>query len=105
MKKPTITIDGKTYEFPRPKYGVWYKLLEFDKNHHDIFEEGILEKRCEFIAELYGGVFTANDLLDNLYLDEIIAAYGSCVDFLLNIIQGKYAEIEKNADAGGKTIK
>lgn len=103
MERPTITIEGKTYEMPRPKGGVWRRLLEFDKENDYIFSEDFIEKRCEFLSELYGGQFTADELLDNLYLEEIAQAYRDTLNYLIGRIAVRFEEAEKNADAGDKT--
>ena len=102
MEKPTITINGKTYELPRPKCGVWRKLVTFEDEHGNFFVPDSIEKRCEFLAEIYGGVFSATDLLDNLFLDEIAQCYRDCVNFIISTVAGKYEKIEKNVDAGDK---
>lgn len=103
MDNPTITIGGKTYELPRPKGGAWRKLLEHDKNHNDIFAEDFIEKRCEFLAEIYGNGLTADNLLDELYLDEIIAAYREVARYTLRQVAPKLEEVQKNAVEGGAT--
>lgn len=102
MTRPTITIDGKTYELPRLKGGAWRKLMLHDKEHGDIFAEDFIEKRCEFLADIYGGGLTAEILLDNLYLEEIIQSYRDCARYILGCISGRIEEIAKNADKGDK---
>ena len=103
MERPTITIGGKTYELPRPKCGAWRRLLEFDKNHGNLFTEDAIEKRCEFLAEMYGGDLTADKLLDELYLDEIIPAFRAVTSYLVDTARPKLEAAEKNASKGGAT--
>ena len=103
MERPTITVDGKTYELPRPKCGVWRRLLEFDKNHGNIFTEDAIEKRCEFIAEMYGDGLTADKLLDELYLDEIIPAFRAVTSYLVSTTRPRLEATEKNASEGDAT--
>ncbi len=103
MDRPTITIGGKTYELPRPKSGIWRRLLEFDKNHGNIFSEDAIEQRCEFLAEMYGGDLTADKLLDELYLDEIVSIYHKTTRYLVAVGTSRNEEIEKNASEGGAT--
>lgn len=105
MTKPTITIDGKTYELPRLKGGAWRKLMLFDKEHGDIFAEDFIEKRCEFLADIYGGGLTADALLDNLYLEEIAQSYRECAGYITGRISTRLEEAGKNADAGDKKEK
>ena len=105
MERPTITIDGKTYECPRPKGGMWRKLLEYDKNHNEVFAEDFIEKRCEFLAEVYGNGLTADKLLDELYLDEIIADYRAVTKYLIEQLTPKLEAVEKNASAGDATAR
>ena len=103
MKKLTITINGTEYEMPKLTGRAWRRLLEFDKNHGDIYVEDFIEKRCEFLAEIYGAKFTADDLLDNCDIAEIMQAYRDCAGCILGSISAKLEEVEKNVDAGGKT--
>ena len=103
MDRPTITIGGKTYELPRPKCGAWRRLLEFDKNHGNLFTEDAIEKRCEFLAEMYGGDLTADKLLDELYLDEIIPAFRAVTSYLVGTMTPKLEAAEKNASEGDAT--
>lgn len=103
MERPTITIDGKTYELPRPKCGVWRKLLELNKNHGNLFAEDAIEKRCEFLAEMYGGDLTADKLLDELYLDEIVPAVRAVTSYLVNTTKPRLEATEKNASEGDAT--
>ena len=102
MTTPTITIEGKTYEMPRPKGGLWRKLLEFDKDYGDIFTVDAMEKRCNFLAGVYGGGLSADILLDNLYLDEIAQAYRDVVTYLIGLVSAKLEEVEKNVGEDDK---
>ena len=102
MERPTITVNEKTYEMPRPTGRTWRRLFEFDKNHNDIYAEDFIEKRCEFLAEIYGAKFTADDLLDTFDIAEITQAYRDCAGYILGRITAKFEEVEKNADKGGK---
>ena len=100
MKNPTITIDGKTYELPRPKCGVWRKLMEHDKNNNDVFAEDFIEKICEYLAAAFGGELTAEFLLDNMYLEDAMQTYRDTRQFIFDTLKPKLEEVEKNASAG-----
>lgn len=103
MDRPTITVGGKTYEMPRPKCGAWRRLLEFEKNHGKIFAEDAIEQRCEFLAEFYGGGLTADKLLDELYLDEIVPAVRAVMNYLVGTMAPKLETAEKNVSEGDAT--
>lgn len=105
MKRPTITIDGKTYELPKPKCGVWRKLLEHDKNNREVFTEDFIENRCAFLAEAFGGGLTMEFLLDNLYLEDALRIYREVLTFIIGELTPKLEEAEKNGGAGGTTIQ
>lgn len=102
MERPTITVNEETYEMPRPTGRIWRKLLEFDKNHNDIYAEDFIEKRCDFLADIYGAKFTADDLLDTFDIAEITQAYRDCAGYILGRITAKFEEVEKNVEKGGK---
>lgn len=103
MKRPTITINGKKYELPKPKCGVWRKLMEADKNTREVFSEDFIENRCEFLAEAFGGGLTTEFLLDNLYLEDAAQAYREVTKFMIGELTPKLEETEKNGSAGDTT--
>ena len=103
MGRPTINIEGKLFIMPKPKGGAWRKLMAYDKNNREVFSEDFIEKRCEFLAEAFGGGLTADYLLDNLYLDEITLAYREVTSYMLGEITPKLEEAEKNVSEGDAT--
>lgn len=105
MNTPTITVEGKIYELPRLKCEAWRKFMAFEKNHNDVFAEDFIEARCEFLADIYGGEFTADTLLYNLYLEEIVKAYRDVTKYIIACLTPKLEEAEKNVDAGGKQAR
>ncbi|MBR2518231.1 MAG: hypothetical protein IKE46_00370 [Selenomonadaceae bacterium] len=105
MKRPTITVNGKTYELPKPKCGVWRKLMEADKNTREVFSEDFIENRCAFLAEAFGGGLTADFLLDNMYLEDAMQAYREVTKFMIDELTPKLEEAEKNGNAGDTTIQ
>lgn len=101
MERPTITIEGKTYEMPKPKAGMWRKLMLFEKENNEVFAENFIEKRCEFLGEIFS--IPEIVLLDNLYLEEVTTAYRETTGYIVGQLTGKLAEVSKNASAGDKT--
>lgn len=101
MTTPTITIEGKTYEMPRPKGRAWRKWVEFDEKLEDTATVEVIEKRCEYLSDVYG--LPTDVLLDNLYLDEITQAYRDVMSYLILLVSGKLEEVEKNVGEGDKT--
>ena len=104
MTTPTITIEGKTYEMPRPKGRTWRKWVEFEDKLGDTVAAEVMEKRCEFLSDIYSGGLTKETLLDNLYLDEIAQAYRDVTAYLLFLVSGKLEEVGKNVGEGDKTV-
>ena len=105
MNTPTIIIDEKTYELPRLKGSAWRKFMAFEKDHTEVFSEDFIETRCAFLADIFGNKFTADDLLDNLYLEEVAKAYFDVAHYIIGRLSAKLEEAEKNADAGDKTAQ
>lgn len=106
MKRPTITIEGKTYELQRPKGVAWRKLLETDKNTREVFSEDFIENRCAYLALAFGDGLTEEYLLNNMYLDEIMQAYREAVNYYIGqIVAPKLEKSEKNGSAGDTTIQ
>lgn len=106
MNRPTITIEGKTYELPRPKCGAWRKLVEADKNTREVFSEDFVENRCAYLASVFGGGLTTEYLLDNMYLDEITQVYREVMNFYIaQLVAPKLEEAEKNGNEGDAKIQ
>ena len=103
MERPTITIGGKVYEMPKPKAGIWRKLMLLDKENTNLFSADFIEKRCEFMADAYGGGLTAEFLLDNLDLDEVTQIYTKTTSYILSCIVPKLEEVSKNVSEGDKS--
>ena len=103
MTRPTMTVAGKTYEMPNPKAGMWRKLMTFDKEQKNIFDEDFIERHCGFLAEIYGGGLTAEKLIEELPLEEVMKSYREVSNYLLKMLTAKLGEAEKNVEAGDKT--
>ena len=101
MERPTITIEGKTYEMPKPKAGMWRKLMLFEKENNEVFAENFIEKRCAFLGEIFG--IPEIVLLDNLYLEEVTTLYRETTGYIVGQLTGKLAQVSKNASEGDKT--
>ena len=102
MQRPIIIIDGKRYELPQLKGSAWRKLVAADKEQ-DIFAEDFIEKRCQFLADIFGGDLTADILLDNMPLEDIVQAYRDVAAYIIGRITARYEDIEKNVSKDVKT--
>ena len=101
MTTPTITIEGKTYEMPRPKVRAWRKFVEFDEKLDGIATAELIEKRCEYLADVYG--LPVEVLFDNLYVDDVVSAYRDAIAYLVQLVYGTLEVAEKNVGEGVET--
>lgn len=98
MKLPQIEINGVTYTMKKPKANFWSKFVKFDTEKQKIPLIEYVDKVCEFLAEIFDGLSKEN-LLDNLYLEEVQRKYIECADCYWNLLTGKFDELEKNSPA------
>lgn len=99
MNKPTIEINGKTFEIIEVKARMWRKFAEFDSKKKNIPAIDFVDEYAKFLAEWFDGV-TADDILDYMPLGKIANVYRACSDYLIALLNGKFDELEKNVDGG-----
>lgn len=92
---PTIEINGVTYKMIKPKAKNWAKFAKFDAERKNLNLEEYVDSLCDFMADIFEGV-TKEDLLDNLYLEEVQKKYYECANCYWNLLSGKFEELEKN---------
>ena len=102
MKLPQIEINGVTYTMKKPKANMWGKFAKFDAERTKGNTAEYVDKVCEFLAEIFDGV-TKDDLLDNLYLEEVQKKYFECSDCFWSLLTGKFEELEKNSETAENT--
>lgn len=98
MDMPKITVDGKEFTMAAPKCRMWRTWMAFDKEKGNLAPEEFIERHCALIAEVFPGL-TADDLLDNVDLDEVILIYNRCLLALMQLLSSRLELLGKNADA------
>lgn len=96
MEKPVLTINGKSYEMQEPKARMWRTWTKFHEEKGTLPPEDFIDKHAELLAGVFDGV-TADDILDNLDLADIMPLYFKCYTCLTSLLTAKLSEIEKNA--------
>ena len=96
MNIPVLEINGKKIKAMPVKAKMWRKFMEFDEQKNDLKIEDYIDKHCELIAEVFPDV-TADDILDNVELDEIAVLYRAVFKYLTELINSKLAKVVKNA--------
>ena len=97
MERPTITIEGKTYEM-LPLIGRSWRILgEFADNTPNYTDADFIEKHAAFIANFFH--VTADEILDKMSLEEILPATIAVRSYVINALTAKIAAIEKNSEA------
>ena len=95
---PQININGVNHEMKKPLARDWKNFEKFEQDRKQIPLADYVDKLCEFLATLFDGV-TADDLLDNLPLDEVQQLYADCYLAYWNLLRGKIDELEKNSQS------
>ena len=101
MNKPTLTIDGKKIEMPKPTVGTWRKIMEFNSTKKNVEWADAVEAYVSIIALAFG--INAEKLIDkdkNLLLEyeDILPIYDSVVVYLANLFVSKVGDNKKNAE-------
>lgn len=102
MERPTITVNEKTYEMKKLTGRDWRVFSEFNDKVPQYTDADFIEKHAAFIAEFYMGI-TADDILDNMPLAEIVPASMAIRNYVLQSLTAKFKEVEKNASKDAKT--
>lgn len=98
MNLPQIEINGTTYTMTKPKARGWTAMAKFEQDRAKILVIDYVDKVCEFLATLFDGV-TADDLLDNVPLEDIQTLYFDCYNAYWDMLAGKFEELEKNSQS------
>lgn len=96
MNLPKIEINGVIHEMKKPVARGWKSVEKFEQERKNIPLIDYVDKLCEFLAPLFEGV-TADDLLDNVPLEDIQKIYAECYVCYFNLLSGKFEELEKNS--------
>lgn len=97
MNKPFVKINGQKYDMIEPKARMWRKFTEFAENRKELLTIDYIDKHCEVLAEVFEGL-TADDLLDNLQVGEVLKLYTDCFRYLMTLLVSRVGEVEeKNA--------
>ena len=104
MNLPKIKISGKTYEMQEPRARMWRTFAEFDENKKNLSTAEFIDKHCEIIAMVFNGV-TADKLLDELNLSDVIKIYRDCYICLSELMTSKLQVLEKNSAGGEETAE
>ena len=98
-KIPTITISGKTYEAQKPKARIWRELCKFDEEKKNLPAGEFLDAHAEIIAKVFEGI-TKDEILDELFIDEILAIYQEVFAWIASLITSRLGEV-KNVESEG----
>jgi len=94
---PIITIGDKTYEAQKPKARIWRELCRFDEDKKNLPAEEFLDAHAVIIAKVFDGI-TKDDILDELFIDEILTTYQDIFSWVASLITSKLGEI-KNVES------
>jgi len=105
MKKPVIEVNGKKYEMKTPKPRMWRKFFKFDEERAKMSVADSVEEHCKFLPEWFEGDLTADEMLDNMEVEEIFKAYNGCLKYLLSMFAAKWGDEEKKEANDGNVQK
>lgn len=99
MKKPILTLNGRTIEMPEPKARMWREWAEFDESKKECPAVEFVEAHCRMIAMLYGDQVTTEELLDELELSSVMKEYHDAANYLTSLLYSKFETLGKNSEA------
>lgn len=89
-----ITINGQKYKPGKSKAKMWRELMLFDETKTDISLEDFIDVHAEIIVKTFANQdLTANMLIDNLDLDEILPLYSSVFKWFCGQLNAKTATL------------
>ena len=91
---PKIKINGKTYIATAPKAKIWREIVKFDENRTQENTVDFIDKHAEMIAKVFdNSEVTAESVLDNLGLDEIVPKYFEVFKWICELINSKLQQL------------
>ena len=99
---PTITINGVTYQpLKSPKARMWRKIVTLYEQQKDMDAGEYMDQMAGCIAAAFGRPeVTADDILDNIALDDMLDLLDTTYLWFGRLLNQKYASMQKNAQAG-----
>ena len=91
MARPTITIDGETFELKKTLVQVFRKILKLEMERREIPLNEFVDRHCEIIALAFG--VTEEQVYDNLDVADVIPKYSEVSIYLSERLAGR---IKKN---------
>lgn len=101
MTKPTIEIEGKKFEIIKVKPRQWREFFKFDSERGKSPLSELMQGHCEAIAPFFGSEVSADYLLDNMDIADVLRAYHEIRAYLMERITAKLEIDSKNAEEGG----
>lgn len=96
MDNPTIIINGKPIEMPRPKARVWREIISFNEARRNLPTEDFINEHAKIIALAFR--VSEDDILDNLDVDEILPTYFNVFTCVVSLLTANLSVSKKNSD-------
>ena len=93
MATPTITINGKEIEMKKLTARIWRETTKENEKRKDLSSAEAIDIYCAVIATAFG--VTADEVLDNLYIEDIMPKYFEVLNSINTLITAKLPK--KNA--------
>ena len=100
MTKPTIEIEGKKFEIVKIKPRQWREFFKFDSERGELPLSELMQGHCEAIAPFFDGEVSADYLLDNMDIADVLKAYHDIRAYLMERITAKLEINSKNVEKG-----
>ena len=87
MNTPTITINGKEIPMQKLTARIWRETTKINEKRKDISSVDTIDVYCAVIAVAFG--VTADEILDNLYIEDIMPKYLEVLNVINTLITSK----------------
>lgn len=98
VNAPKIVIDGKTYQAKKPKARFWREIMAFDDSIPSLTTVEFIDQMAGIIALAFKDL-TADEILDNVELDDIRKIYADLYKWVLWLLNSKMETLPKNSEA------
>ncbi|MDQ7095942.1 hypothetical protein REC12_20315 [Desulfosporosinus sp. PR] len=96
-----IALNGKIFIAPAPKARMVRKAIEMtEQTNFNAMKSTDLDGLVGYVADLFGGQFTIDDVYDGLDADRLLPTLMDCINTVVGTMGAKVERISKNGQAG-----
>jgi hypothetical protein len=99
---PELKINGKTMRPGNPKAKIWREVMKFADEKKEFTDGELMDKYAKVIALAFGGAVTAEDIMEQVELEEIVPTYRKIYAWVIDVATKKLEQIPNGETPEGK---